>query len=65
VEQAKAEIGQEVEGVSATRVVHRRARELDVEMPICEQVYRVLYQGATPKEATHALLERSLKAELD
>ena len=65
VEQAKAEIGQEVEGVGTTRVVHRRARELGVEMPICEQVYRVLYQGATPEEATNALLERSLKSELD
>jgi len=65
VEQAKAEIGQEVEGVDATAAVHRRARELGVEMPISEQVYRVLYQNATPEQATHALLERSLKAEGD
>lgn len=65
VARAQAEIGQEVEGLSTTRVVHRRAGELGLEMPICEQVYRVLYQGATPKQATHALLERSLKAELD
>jgi glycerol-3-phosphate dehydrogenase (NAD(P)+) len=62
--QARAEIGQEVEGVGATRVVYRKSQELGVEMPISEQIYRVLYQGATPLEATQALLERSSKAEL-
>ncbi len=63
VEAAKKEIGQEVEGVRAAEVVYHKALEIGVEMPISEQVYRVLYQGATPKEATHALLERSIKAE--
>lgn len=63
VEQARKEIGQEVEGVDAARAVYRKTRELNVEMPIAEQVYRVLYEGATPQEATHALLERSSKSE--
>jgi glycerol-3-phosphate dehydrogenase (NAD(P)+) len=65
IEQARGEIGQEVEGVGAAWVVFRKARELEVEMPICEQVYRVLYEGATPMEATQALLERAIKAEID
>ncbi len=65
IEQAKAEIGQEVEGVGTTAMVHRRAEELGVEMPIAQQVYRVLYQGVRPEQAAHALLERAIKAETD
>ncbi len=63
VEKAKKEIGQEVEGVGAAEVVYHKAQEIGVEMPICEQVYRVLYQGVMPMEATRALLERSSRAE--
>jgi glycerol-3-phosphate dehydrogenase (NAD(P)+) len=63
VEAAKAEIGQEVEGVISARSVHSLAARLGVEMPISEQVYGVLYGGVTPDEATRNLLDRSSKAE--
>jgi glycerol-3-phosphate dehydrogenase (NAD(P)+) len=63
MEAAKAEIGQEVEGVITARTVHAMAQGLGVEMPISEQVYAVLYEGVTPPQATAALLERSSKAE--
>jgi glycerol-3-phosphate dehydrogenase (NAD(P)+) len=32
-------------------------------MPICEQVYRVVYEGATPKDAVKELMSRALKPE--
>lgn len=63
VDQAKREIGQEVEGVATARSVHRLADTLGVEMPITDQVFRVLYEGVSPLEATAALLEREPKAE--
>lgn len=63
VEAARTGIGQEVEGVITARSVHTLAGSLGVEMPISEEVYRVLYEGATPDEATHRLLMRSSKAE--
>jgi glycerol-3-phosphate dehydrogenase (NAD(P)+) len=63
VAEARAEIGQEVEGVGATKVVFRTAHKLGVEMPICEQVYRVIYEGISPLQATQALLERASRAE--
>src|SRR5574344_143540 len=62
-EQAMAEIGQVVEGYRNTREVHLLAARLGVEMPICEQIYAILYEGKPPKEAALALLGRSLKAE--
>jgi glycerol-3-phosphate dehydrogenase (NAD(P)+) len=32
-------------------------------MPICEQVYRILYEGVSPREAVSRLMSRELKAE--
>jgi glycerol-3-phosphate dehydrogenase (NAD(P)+) len=61
--QAQAEIGQVVEGVLAARAVHEVARRHGVEMPISEQVYRVLYEHAPAREAVYALMGRSVKSE--
>jgi glycerol-3-phosphate dehydrogenase (NAD(P)+) len=63
LESAKAEIGQEVEGVLTAAAVRAMALDQGVEMPISEQVHAVLYEGVTPAQATAALLERSSKAE--
>jgi len=63
VEQARKEIGQEVEGIPTTLEIHQKARQLGVDMPITEQTYRVLYQGLSPESAVKALLERSQKHE--
>ncbi|MCG6898279.1 MAG: NAD(P)-dependent glycerol-3-phosphate dehydrogenase [Thiocapsa sp.] len=62
---AQARIGQEVEGVLTALAVHRLADRLGIEMPICEQVYRVLYDQVSPESATRALLEREPKPEFD
>ena len=64
-EQAQAEIGQVVEGVLAARAVHEVAQRVGVEMPIAEQIYRVLYEGAPAKEAVYALMGRTVKSETD
>jgi glycerol-3-phosphate dehydrogenase (NAD(P)+) len=64
-EQAQTEIGQVVEGVLAARAVHEVARRVDVEMPISEQIYRVLYEGAPAKQAVYALMGRTVKAETE
>jgi len=65
IQQAKDKIGQEVEGISAAQELYQKARELNVEMPITEQTYRILYQGLNPQEAVHILLGRQPKPELD
>jgi glycerol-3-phosphate dehydrogenase (NAD(P)+) len=63
VEEAEAEIRQVVEGVKAAEAVHKVAGRAGVEMPICEQIYRILYEGAPPEEAVGALMQRALKSE--
>ncbi|MCL2496366.1 MAG: NAD(P)-dependent glycerol-3-phosphate dehydrogenase [Clostridiales bacterium] len=52
-----------VEGVFATESTWRLAREHKVDMPITEQVYRLLYEGRTPQEAMWVLMSRSKTAE--
>ena len=63
VDNAMEEIGQVVEGYRNTEEVVILARNLGVEMPICEQIYAVLYEGKSPKDAALALLGRELKSE--
>ncbi|BAJ04274.1 NAD(P)H-dependent glycerol-3-phosphate dehydrogenase [Shewanella violacea] len=63
VEEAQEEIGQVVEGYRNTKEVYALAKRLGVEMPITEQVYRVLYEGGTPREAAVTLLAREIKSE--
>ena len=64
VDAIKAEIGQEIEGILTARLVWDLARRLQVEMPIVEQVYAILYRGLSPKAAVHNLLLRDRKPEL-
>lgn len=63
VEQAVAEVGKTVEGMYAAKEVLKRAQQLGVEMPIVEQVYKILFEGGDPRESVQALLCREQKAE--
>ena len=63
VEEAQAEIQQVVEGVLAARAVREVADRHDVVMPICNEIYRILYEGVSPREAVGALMSRALKPE--
>jgi len=56
--EARASVGQVVEGVAAAREVMRQAGALAVEMPIAEQVNKVLHEGTAPTDAVQALLTR-------
>jgi glycerol-3-phosphate dehydrogenase (NAD(P)+) len=62
-EEAQREIGQVVEGVLAARAVRVVAQNYSVEMPIAEQICRVIYEGAPPRDAVRALMGRTIKAE--
>ena len=53
------------EGVKTAKSVYNLSRKLDVEMPICHEVYRILYDDFPPKEAVRRLMTRTLKHELD
>ena len=51
------------EGIPTTKSTYECARRLDVETPIIDQVYAILYQGKAPGQALTDLLDREQKAE--
>ena len=63
VEAAVAEIGQVVEGYHAARAVRKVAQELGVDTPICEHVYRVIYEGLDIATVVETLMSRAVSAE--
>jgi glycerol-3-phosphate dehydrogenase (NAD(P)+) len=52
------ELGHVAEGVYTVRAVHQLVRQLGVDMPICEAVYRILYEGVDAASAVQELLSR-------
>ncbi len=60
---AVKEIGQEVEGISAAKETYLLSVKHNIEMPIIEQTYKVLYQNLDPRIAVQNLLNREQKAE--
>ena len=63
IDVALKQIGQVVEGYNTAREVVQLAKQYRVEMPISEQVYRVLHEGLAPAEAVHNLLAREIRSE--
>jgi glycerol-3-phosphate dehydrogenase (NAD(P)+) len=59
-----AEMNMVAEGVKTTRSAWSLARKMEVEMPILEQVYLVLYEDKSCSAAVADLLSRGLKEEL-
>ncbi len=53
------------EGVKTAKSVYNLSRKLGVEMPISHEIYRILYEDLSPKEAVTRLMTRDLKQELD
>ena len=53
------------EGVKTAQSVYNLSRKINVEMPICEEMYNILYQDLAPEVALHRLMTRQLRYELD
>lgn len=62
-QQAMDAVGAVVEGYYATRSAMELCRRQQVEMPIIQAAWQVLYENADPRETVKALLLRQRKAE--
>jgi len=51
------------EGVETTKAVYELSKTINVEMPITEQIYLILYEGKDIESAVYDLMTRSLKPE--
>ncbi|GIV62358.1 MAG: glycerol-3-phosphate dehydrogenase [NAD(P)+] 2 [Rhodothermaceae bacterium] len=63
LEEVQREMTMVAEGVSTTRSVYDLSRRLQIEMPITEAVYAILFEGMKPQEAVDELMARAAKQE--
>lgn len=61
--EAKAELGQVAEGAFTAQAVRSHAKNWGVDVPICDGVYRVLFEGEVPRRLMEELLCREPKME--
>ena len=64
-DEAVQEVGMVVEGIFATREAYKLSQTYGVNMPIVEQAYRILFEGASPKSAVENLMTREKRHESD
>jgi glycerol-3-phosphate dehydrogenase (NAD(P)+) len=57
------ESGLTAEGIPTTKAVHDLALQEGLELPICSEIYRVIYENKKPHEAIAYLMKRTLKEE--
>src|SRR5258707_11005961 len=60
---AQSAIHQVVEGVAAARAVHHVAERLGVDMPICREIYGIMYENKPVRSAVQALMRREVRSE--
>ena len=52
------------EGVKTAKAAYLLAEKLRIDMPICESIYKILYEDMEPREAVSSLMARDLKEEI-
>jgi glycerol-3-phosphate dehydrogenase (NAD(P)+) len=65
VDAAMREIGQVVEGYHAARVLRAVAGKLKLDLPICEGISRILFDGANAGDVVRELMARPPQAEFE
>lgn len=63
IEETKKEIGMTIESVENIQVAKKLAEKYDVEMPIVNAAYDVLYNNLKPQDAVNKLMTRAIKFE--
>jgi glycerol-3-phosphate dehydrogenase (NAD(P)+) len=65
VDAAMHEIGQVVEGYYAARVLREVAARLQLNLPVCESICRILFDGADAREVVRELMAKPPQAEFE
>ena len=63
IDETKKEVGMTIESIDNIEVAHKLAKKYNIDMPIVNTVYDVLYNGLKPKEAVAMLMTREKKCE--
>ena len=63
LEEAKKEVGMTIESIDNIEGAHELGKIHNIEMPIVEAVYEILYKGLKPEDAVNMLMNRARKDE--
>lgn len=65
--EAKAEVKQVVEGVKTTKAIYSwlNSNQIELQMPITVQIYKVLFEDKDPEQAVEELMLRNKKHEME
>ena len=63
LEETKKEVGMVIESIDNIEVAYELGKLHNIEMPIVETVYQILYKGLKPKDAVNILMNRAKKSE--
>ncbi len=63
IEQTKQEVGMTIESIDNIEVAYELSKKYNIEMPIVNAVYSVLYEGLNPRDAVTKLMTRDKKSE--
>ena len=63
LEEVKNEINMVVEGINATKIAYELSRKLNIDMPIVNEMYKVIFENGEIKNAIANLMSRDKKHE--
>ena len=63
IEEAKSEIGMVSEGINTCKILNEISNKHNIEMPICNEVYKIMFENLDPKTSLYNLMTRRLKEE--
>ena len=63
IEETRKEVGMTIESIDNIEVAYKLAKLHNIEVPIINAVYAVLYENLDPREAVTMLMTRDLKEE--
>lgn len=63
IEQARIEVDMTIESIDNIEVAYALSKKYNIEMPIVENVYKVLFEKLDPKQAVNILMTRNKKCE--
>ena len=63
IEEARKEVGMVIESIDNIEVAYELGKKYNVEMPILNTVYDILYKNLSPSEGVARLMQRRKKSE--
>ncbi len=63
IEEAKKEVGMVIESIDNIEIAYELGKKYQIEMPILNTVYDILYNNLKPQEAVSRLMQREKKSE--